>query len=99
MAIYPFKLYKLRWGIETNYYEQKMFWELDSYKVRTKTAIEHLLNLTNAGHALMKIQPYEDERLSAYRDKEPQELWHALSQQRSTRKYFSPLWCPKPKVA
>ncbi|WP_286820489.1 transposase [Mitsuokella sp. UBA4253] len=24
MAIYPLKLYKLRWGIETNYYEQKM---------------------------------------------------------------------------
>ena len=46
-----------------------MFWELGSYKVRTKTAIEHLLNLTNAGHALMKILPYEDEKLSAYRDK------------------------------
>ena len=36
------------------------FWELGSYKVRTKTASEHLLNLTNAGHALMKILPYED---------------------------------------
>ena len=68
MAIYPLKLYKLRWGIETNYYEQKMFWELGSYKVRTKTAIEHLLNLTNSGHALMKILPYEDERLNTYRD-------------------------------
>ena len=30
--------------------EQKMFWGA-RYKVRTKTAIEHLLNLTNAGHA------------------------------------------------
>ena len=81
MVFYPLKLYKLRWGIETNYYEQKMFWELGSYKVRTKTAIEHMLNLTNAEHALMKILPYEDEKLSAYQDKSPQELRHALSQQ------------------
>ena len=91
MAIYPLKLYKLRWGIETNYYEQKMFWELGSYKVRTRTAIEHLLNLTNAGHALMKILPYEDERLSAYQDKSPQELWHALSQQIHKEVFFATL--------
>ena len=51
------------------------------YKVRTKTAIEHLLNLTNAGHTFMKILPYEDEKLSAYQDKSPQGLRHALSQQ------------------
>ena len=91
MAIYPLKLYKLRWGIETNYYEQKMFWELGSYKVRTKTAIEHLLNLTNSGHALMKILPYEDERLSTYRDKSPQELRHALSQQIHKEVFFATL--------
>lgn len=52
MTIYPLKLYKLRCGIETNYYEQKMFWELGNYKVRTTTAIEYLLNLTNARHTL-----------------------------------------------
>ena len=91
MTFYPLKLYKLRWGIETNYYEQKMFWELGSYKVRTKTAIEHLLNLTNAGHALMKILPYEDERLSAYQDKSPQELRHALSQQIHKEVFFATL--------
>ena len=34
MAAYPLCFYRLRWGIETNYYEQKMFWELGSYKVR-----------------------------------------------------------------
>lgn len=91
MTFYPLKLYKLRWGIETNYYEQKMFWELGSYKVRTKTAIEHLLNLTNAGHALMKILPYEDGKLSAYRDKSPQELRHALSQQIHKEVFFATL--------
>ena len=91
MTFYPLKLYKLRWGIETNYYEQKMFWELGSYKVRTKTAIEHLLNLTNSGHALMKILPYEDERLNTYRDKSPQELRHALSQQIHKEVFFATL--------
>ena len=91
MTFYPLKLYKLRWGIETNYYEQKMFWEIGSYKVRTKTAIEHLLNLTNAGHALMKILPYEDEKLSAYRNKSPQELRHALSQQIHKEVFFATL--------
>ncbi|MDD6382351.1 MAG: transposase [Selenomonadaceae bacterium] len=91
MTFYPIKLYKLRWGIETNYYEQKMFWELGSYKVRTKTAIEHLLNLTNAGHALMKILPYEDKHLRAYQDKSPQELRHALSQQIHKEVFFATL--------
>ena len=32
MAIYPLKLYKLRWGIETNYYEQNV---CDTVKVPT----------------------------------------------------------------
>ena len=91
MAISPLKLYKLRWDIETNYYEQTMFWELGSCKVRTKTAIEHLLNLTNAGHALMKILPYEEERLRAYQNKSPQELRHALSQQIHKEVFFATL--------
>ena len=44
------------------------------YKVRTKNAIEQMLNLTNARHALMKILLYENERLRADQDKSPQEL-------------------------
>ena len=61
------------------------------YKVRTKTAIEHLLNLTNAGHTFMKILPYEDEKLSAYQDKSPQGLRHALSQQIHKEVFFATL--------
>lgn len=91
MAFYPLRLYKLRWGIETNYYEQKMFWELGSYKVRTKTGIEHMLNLTNAVHALMKMLPYQDEKLSAYQDKSPQELRHELSRQIQREVFFATL--------
>lgn len=69
MAIYPLKLYKLRWGIGQTTTSRRCSGRLGNYKVRTKTAIEHLLNLTNSGHALMKILPYEDERLNTYRDK------------------------------
>ena len=68
-----------------------MFWELGSYKVRTKTAIKYMLNLTNAGHALMKILLYEDERLSAYQDKSPQELRHALNRQIHKEGFFATL--------
>ena len=91
MTFYPLRLYKLRWGIETNYYEQKMFWELGSYKVRSKTSIEHMLNLTNVAHALMKILPYQDERLEEYQDKSPQELRHELSRQIQKEVFFATL--------
>ena len=50
-----------------------------------------MLNLTNSGHALMKILPYEDERLNTYRDKSPQELRHALSQQIHKEVFFATL--------
>ena len=52
---------------------------------------EHLLNLTNAGHMLMKILPYEDERLSVYQFKSPQELRHALSQRIHKEVFFATL--------
>ena len=58
------------------------------------TGLFTLLNLTNAGHALMKILPYEDEKLSAYRayrNKRPQELRHALSQQIHKEVFFATL--------
>lgn len=37
MTFYPLNLYKLRWSIETNCYQQKAFCELNSYKVRRMT--------------------------------------------------------------
>ena len=36
---YPLKLYKLRWAIETNYYEQKTFWSLNAYRIRRQNGI------------------------------------------------------------
>lgn len=45
----------------------------------------------DAVHALMKILPYEDEQLQAYRDKSPQELRHELSQQIQKEVFFDTL--------
>ena len=39
----------------------------------------------------MKFLPYEDEKLSAYRDKSPQELRHALSRQIHKEVFFATL--------
>lgn len=39
MNYYPLKLYKLRWAIETNYYEQKTFWSLNAYRIRHQMAL------------------------------------------------------------
>ena len=41
---YPLKLCKLRWAIETKYYEQKTFWSLNAYRIRRPNGIEHMVN-------------------------------------------------------
>ena len=48
-------------------------------------------DLANVGHAFMKILLYEDERLIAYRDKSPQKLRRALSQQIHKEVFFATL--------
>ena len=48
MDYYPLKLYKLRWAIETNYYEQKAFWSIvECHRIRRQNGIEHRVNLVN----------------------------------------------------
>ena len=55
MELYPLTLYRLRWNIEVGYYEQKTFWSLGKYMVRSKHSIETLLNLINVAYAAMRI--------------------------------------------
>jgi len=45
----------------------------------------------------MKILPYEDEKLSAYRYKSPQELRHALSQKIHKEVFFRHFGVQSPK--
>jgi len=47
MQYIPMFLYSFRWNIEVSYYEQKTFWSLCSYMVRSRKGIEMLVNLIN----------------------------------------------------
>ena len=51
-------------GIEISYYEQKTFWSLCSYMVRSCKGIEMMINLINVAYCAMKLLPYQDESFS-----------------------------------
>ena len=80
MKYIPLFLYSFRWNIETSYYEQKTFWSLCRYMVRSCKGIEMLVNLINICYCAMKILPYQDEQFSEYRTKSVQEFRFELSQ-------------------
>ena len=50
-------LYSFRWNIETSYYEQKTFWSLCSYMVRSCKGIEMLVNLINICYCAIRSYP------------------------------------------
>ena len=56
MKYIPLFFYEFRWNIETSYYEQKTFWSLCSYMVRSRSGIERP-QLTNL-HSTMFIFIY-----------------------------------------
>ena len=91
MEYYPLKLYKLRWAIETNYYEQKTFWSLNAYRIRRQTGIEHMVNLVNLVHSSLKMLPYLDEHFAKYKNTSPQELRSHLSWQIQREIFFDTL--------
>ena len=80
MQYIPLLLYVFRWNIEVSYYEQKTFWSLCSYMVRSQKGIEMLVNLINITYCAMKILPYKDETFSKYRTESVQEFRFALSE-------------------
>ena len=81
MDYYPLKLCKLRWAIETNYYEQKAFWSLNAYRIRRQNGIEHMVNLVNLVHSSLKMLLYLDEHFAKYQNTSPQELRSHISWQ------------------
>ena len=81
MDYYPLKLYRLRWAIETNYYEQKTFWSLNTYRIRRQNGIEHMVNLVNLVHSSLKMLPYLDDHFAKYQNASPQELRSHISWQ------------------
>ncbi len=81
MPYIPLFLYSFRWNIEVSYYEQKSFWSLCAYMVRSRKGIEMLVNLINISYCAMKLLPYMEETLSQYRGGSVQEFRFALSEQ------------------
>ena len=81
MPYIPLFLYSFRWNIQVSYYEQKSFWSLCAYMVRSRKGIEMLVNLINISYCAMKLLPYMEETLSQYRGGSVQEFRFALSEQ------------------
>lgn len=81
MQYIPLFLYSFRWNIEVSYYEQKKFWSLCSYMVRSCKGIEMLVNLINISYCAMKLLPYQDEVFYKYQTESVQEFRSALSEQ------------------
>ena len=91
VMFYPLRLYGFRWHIETNYYEQKMFWSLKEYRLRSRNGIEHLVNLVNIAHASMRILPYSMPKLEALRGKSAQEVRFVLGKLTQREVFFAKL--------
>ena len=89
MKYIPLFLYSFRWNIEISYYEQKTFWSLCSYMVRSHNGIELLVNLINISYCAMKILPYQDTTFSKYRNSSAQDFRFELSEQIRQQVFFA----------
>ena len=82
----PLTIYAVRWSIEVAYYEQKKFWSLEVYMLRSRIGIERLTNLLTVLYAFMTILPFYDKTFSALSHNSPQQsrfvigmtVWHEL---------------------
>lgn len=81
MQYIPLLLYSFRWNIEVSYYEQKTFWSLCGYMVRSRKGIEMMVNLVNISYCAMKILPYRERGFSQYKNVSVQEFRFAFSEQ------------------
>ena len=91
MKFIPMLCYCFRRNIEVSYYEQKTFWSLCSYMVRSQKGIEMLVNLINIAYCAMKILPYQEKTLSKYQGESVQELRFALSVQIRQQIFYASL--------
>ena len=81
ISFLPLTIYALRWHIETAYYEQKKFWSLGDYMLRSKDGIECLLNLLTILYSMMSLLPFLDSYFSFLSGKSSQQSRFLLSYQ------------------
>jgi len=79
ISFLPLTIYALRWHIETAYYEQKKFWSLGDYMLRSKDGIECLMNLLTILYSMMSLLPFLDSYFSFLTDVSPQQARFLLS--------------------
>lgn len=89
MMYIPLFLYSFRWNIEVGYYEQKTFWSLCGYMVRSRKGIEMLVNLINIAYCAMKILPHQDQTFAEYRFESVQEFRFSLSERIRQQIFFA----------
>ena len=71
---------------EVAYYEQKKFWSLGMYMLRSRTGIERLTNLLTVLYAFMTLLPFYDNTFITLANSSPQQsrfvigmtVWHEL---------------------
>lgn len=90
MQFIPLLCYTFRWNIEVSYYEQKTFWSLCSYMLRSRKGIEMLVNLINISYCAMKILPYQEESFQSTVQKVCRNFGLPLVSKSGSR-YFMPL--------
>ena len=92
----PLTIYNLRWDIETAYYEQKTFWALGDYRLRSGRGIERLVNLLTLCYSSIKLLPYSCGDFCALRDSSPQKARFALGRLIRQEIFFTSLAsCPQ----
>lgn len=77
----PLAWYGLRWNIEFSYYEEKTFWSMEEYRVRSKEGIERLVNLISLSYSAMTLLPYSDEAFCGCQSASAQETRYEIGQQ------------------
>jgi len=75
-----YDVYKIRWQIETLFYQHKKFWSLELYMVRNKIGIEKYANLIGVCYSAMILIPFISEAHKQYKCKSPQEIKYAFSE-------------------
>ena len=87
----PLTIYGLRWNIEVSYYEQKTFWALGDYRVRSKAGIERLVNLLTLRYSAVKLLPYSIGDFCALRGLSPQQTRFTLGRLIGQEVFFASL--------
>ena len=88
-AFLPLSIYHLRWNIEVSYYEQKTFWALGDYMLRSKIGIERLINLQTLTYSMIRLLPWSSTDFSFLKGLSTQQARFTLGKMVYQRVFFA----------